>query len=64
MALFVDQQLTLGALETLPTQAPDSIVAVGTEGPLKCEVLFLLETCENVCPIQLCEFLAKDMNTQ
>lgn len=32
VALFVHQQLTLDALESLPAQTPDTVVAKGAEG--------------------------------
>ena len=35
MALLVDQELALGALEALATQAPDAVVAIGARGALK-----------------------------
>jgi hypothetical protein len=35
VTFLVDQELALGALETLPTQAPDSIVAVCTKRTLE-----------------------------
>jgi len=39
MALLVHQQLALDALETLTAQAPDSILAVGTESTLEKGIL-------------------------
>ena len=35
VTFLVNEELALGALEALATQAPDAIVAVGTEGSLK-----------------------------
>jgi len=34
VALFVDEQLALNAFESLPTQTPDTVVAVGTRSSL------------------------------
>ena len=35
VALLVDEQLALRALEALPAQAPDAVVAERAEGPLE-----------------------------
>lgn len=35
VALFVHQQLALDALEALPAQAPDAVMAESAEGPLQ-----------------------------
>ena len=35
VALLVDEQLALRALEALPAQAPDAVVAERAEGPLR-----------------------------
>ena len=37
VALLVDEQLALRALEALPAQAPDAVVAERAEGPLRIE---------------------------
>jgi|688.fasta_scaffold2059670_1 hypothetical protein len=34
VALFMDEQLALNAFESLPTQTPDTVMAVGTRSSL------------------------------
>ena len=42
VALFVDQQLTLGAFEALATQSPNAIVTKSAKGSLKKKMTFKL----------------------
>lgn len=42
VALLVHQQLALDALEALPTQTPDAVLAEGTEGALENKITTLV----------------------